>query len=543
LGQGGTAVVYEALHTRLGASVALKVLDVPDSYLHDGVLRMQREAEVCASIEDPHVPRIYDINALPDGTPYVVMEKISGTTLEEMLAAGPLPLSTVLEIADDLLAALEAVHRVGVIHRDIKPANLILQRESDGSFRVRLMDFGVSKATFREPTDPKLTRVGTVVGTPHYMAPEQITGEAVDARADVYATGIVLFEMLSGRMPFEGESTAEVVAAVLRHTPVLLSSLRPDVPRPLEAVVMQAMSPRPSDRFLTVRDMRAALSQCRAAERTSALSLMPAPRGFPVVPESIPAVAIESHRPPPVLHDHDSSLATSVDRFEASLARTRGRLDASQGRLATRRYSILGAGLAVLVGTVGFPRAAKHVGMTEASPAQVVNPEVAPTPPATPEQSVQAPTAERPWMADTPNFRLEMPAQRLEIAAAPEEVADDDQGALVNSEAVAVSPEAATAEPESDRARREREREEEDRATAREEERRARRRLREAEAAMAQEEELDPGVLISDYVKQIEAIQREASDQSSNLPDQAPAAPEPAESDTDTGLPPNPYPN
>src|SRR5262245_47889624 len=121
LGQGGTAVVYEALHTRLGASVALKVLDVPDSYLHDGVLRMQREAEVCASIEDPHVPRIYDINALPDGTPYVVMEKISGTTLEEMLAAGPLKLESVLAIADDLLAALEAVHRAGVVHRDIKP--------------------------------------------------------------------------------------------------------------------------------------------------------------------------------------------------------------------------------------------------------------------------------------------------------------------------------------------------------------------------------------------------------------------------------------
>jgi len=346
LGQGGTAIVYEALHTRLGASVALKVLDVPDSFRYDGVLRMQREAEVCASIEDPHVPRIYDINALPDGTPYVVMEKVSGTTLEAMLAAGPLALDTILDIADDLLAALEAVHRVGVIHRDIKPANLILQPEGDGTFRVRLMDFGVSEAVCPEASDPKLTRVGTVVGTPHYMAPEQITGEAVDARADVYATGVVLFEMLSGRMPFEGESTAEVVAAVLRQAPLPLASLRPDVPRRLEGVVMRAMAPRPNGRYLTVRDMRAELAECRTFEQTvarpSVLSLVPAPRGF-----------TGSEREP-----------TSGFAFQSPHTSTHGAARHS----ATRRYSILGAGLAVLVGTVGFPRAAKHVSMAVAAP-------------------------------------------------------------------------------------------------------------------------------------------------------------------------------
>jgi serine/threonine protein kinase len=511
LGQGGTAVVYEALHTRLGASVALKVLDVPESFRYDGVLRMQREAEVCASIEDPHVPRIYDINALPDGTPYVVMEKVAGTTLEAMLAAGTLMFDEVLSIADDLLAALEAVHRAGVIHRDIKPANLILQRESDGSYRVRLMDFGVSKALFSETTDPKLTRVGTVVGTPHYMAPEQITGEAVDARADVYATGVVLFEMLSGRMPFEGESTAEVVAAVLRHNPVPLASLRPEVPRSLENVVMRAMSPRPNDRFLTVRDMRAALADCNAPTRTSALSLVPVPRGFSVAPERISSPRFDSEfgaRPASYAREHQARPA------------------------ATRRYSILGAGLAVLLGTVGFPRAAKHVSV-EVAPAQVAKAEV--EAPATPAGALEpARVSDNALVGEAPRYRLELPSQRLEIAVSPESDPQAD-----------ATPEDTQPQPPVDELAvgasvREQEREEERRAV-RDEERHARRRLREAEAAMEQEEELDPGVLISDYVRQIEAIQREAEDHGSTLPGKAvDVAPAPVD---DSPLPPNPYPN
>ncbi len=522
LGQGGTAVVYEALHTRLGAAVALKVLDVPESYLADGVLRMQREAEVCASIEDPHVPRIYDINTLPDGTPYVVMEKVSGSTLEELLAQGPLALETVLEIADDLLAALSAVHRVGVIHRDIKPANLILQRESDGAYRVRLMDFGVSKATFREPTDPKLTRVGTVVGTPHYMAPEQITGEAVDARADVYATGVVLFEMLSGRMPFEGESTAEVVAAVLRHTPLPLASLRPEVSPQLESVVMRAMAPRAGDRFLTVRDMRAALAQCKTAERVSALSLVPAPRGFPLVPEQ-----------------------ASTPRFRplASSSAARRLLQPS-GRAATRRYSMLGAGLAVLVGTMGFPRATKHVSGSEVTPAQVVaraedsRPGV---PPPLPVPEAMPPHEPR-WIGEAPRFRLEMPGQLREIAASPE----SEGGAQTVGEPELFPEEAPSGAQFGEREQaqtRERAREAaaERRALRDEQERIARRRLREAEARMARDEAPNPGVLISDYVKQLEAIQREALEQSTELPD---ATKTPAESAPFNDLlPPNPYPN
>jgi serine/threonine protein kinase len=267
LGEGGTAVVYEALHTRLGASVALKVVDVADEYMEGARARLLREAHVCASLEDSHIPRIYDVGELPDGTPYVVMERVSGRTLENVLLQGALPLDIAVQIAEDLLHAVEAVERAGVVHRDIKPPNIILQTSSEGMLRVRLMDFGVSKnvKSEREPSikvnsmsNPSLTQQGAIVGTPHYMAPEQIVGPDVDTRADLYGVGVVAYEMMSGRTAFEGETTGDVVAAVLHTRPLPLSRLR-DVHPELEAWVERAMAPRRAERFRSAREMREAL--------------------------------------------------------------------------------------------------------------------------------------------------------------------------------------------------------------------------------------------------------------------------------------------
>jgi hypothetical protein len=269
LGEGGTAVVYEALHTRVGASVALKVVDVSDEYMEGARARLLREAHVCASLEDPHIPRIYDVGELPDGTPYVVMERVSGRTLENVLLQGALPLDIAVQITEDLLVAVEAVERAGVVHRDIKPPNIILQTNSEGHLRVRLMDFGVSKnvSSEREPTqkvntqaNPGLTQQGAIVGTPHYMAPEQIVGPSVDSRADLYAVGVVAYEMMSGRTAFEGQTTGDVVAAVLHTRPLALSKLR-EVHPELEGWVERAMAPRRSDRFRNAREMREALRE------------------------------------------------------------------------------------------------------------------------------------------------------------------------------------------------------------------------------------------------------------------------------------------
>ncbi|HEX5659406.1 MAG TPA: serine/threonine-protein kinase, partial [Polyangiales bacterium] len=269
LGEGGTAIVYEALHTRLGASVALKVIDVSDEFMDGAHARLLREAHVCASLEDPHIPRIYDVGELPDGTPYVVMERVSGRTLENVLLQGALPLDIAVQITEDLLLAVDAIERAGIVHRDIKPPNIILQTNAEGMLRIRLMDFGVSKnvGAEREPTqktdvqsNPMLTQQGAIVGTPHYMAPEQIVGPTVDSRADLYAVGVVAYEMMSGRTAFEGETTGEVVAAVLHTRPTPLRKLR-DVHEALENWVDRAMSQRRSDRFQSARQMREALRE------------------------------------------------------------------------------------------------------------------------------------------------------------------------------------------------------------------------------------------------------------------------------------------
>jgi eukaryotic-like serine/threonine-protein kinase len=269
LGEGGTAVVYEALHTRLGASVALKVIDVSDEFMEGAHARLLREAHVCASLEDPHIPRIYDVGELPDGTPYVVMERVSGRTLENVLVQGALPLDIAVQITEDLLLAVDAIERASIVHRDIKPPNIILQTNAEGMLRIRLMDFGVSKnvGADREPTqkvnvesNPTLTQQGAIVGTPHYMAPEQIVGPAVDSRADLYAVGVVAYEMMSGRTAFEGETTGDVVAAVLHTRPLPLRKLR-DVHEALETWVDKAMAQRRSDRFQNARQMREALRE------------------------------------------------------------------------------------------------------------------------------------------------------------------------------------------------------------------------------------------------------------------------------------------
>jgi len=259
LGKGGSAIVFEALHTRLSSTVALKVVTVSADFAEDATARLAREASVCAAIEDEHIPKVFDMGELPDGRPYMVMEKVSGPTLEGMLRDGPLPMRLALEIVKDLLRALEAVHRIDIVHRDIKPANLIIQQLDQGPVRVRLMDFGVSKSMSPETADPVITRQGMLVGTPHYMAPEQVSDEGVDGRTDLYAVGVLLYEMLTGRLPFEGRSTAEVMAAVLRHAYMPLNEALPFAPKGLCAFVAQALAERPQERFASARQMREAL--------------------------------------------------------------------------------------------------------------------------------------------------------------------------------------------------------------------------------------------------------------------------------------------
>jgi eukaryotic-like serine/threonine-protein kinase len=268
LGEGGTAVVYDAFHTELQKPVAVKMLHVHGRLAREARARLIREARICESVRDPRVPKVYFIDELEDGTPYMVMEKIEGPTLAKLIEGGPLPIATACTIAAQLLEGLAAIHGKGVVHRDIKPSNIILQPREDGYVRVRLMDFGIGKITAYQPDVTGITRQGDIIGTPCYMPPEQLMAGGVDARVDLYAAGVVLFEMLTGTVPYAAKSIAEVVAAVLRDEMPKVRKVRPEVPVQIEEVVGKATSKDPALRYASAERMKIALCAAVRASKT-----------------------------------------------------------------------------------------------------------------------------------------------------------------------------------------------------------------------------------------------------------------------------------
>lgn len=239
----------------LGRPVAVKILHgnlVDDEELLE---RFRREAMTAARLSHPAVVRTFDTGE-DEGTPFIVMELAEGPTLADLLAEGPLPADRAIAIARGVLEGLAHAHAHGVVHRDVKPANVILPND-----HVKVADFGIARATFAEGD---LTSTGQLLGTVDYLAPEQIEGDEIDARADVYAVGVILYQMLTGRLPFEAETP--IAAATLRLTgpPDPPGALRPGIPRDLEAVVMIALARDPAERFAGAQEMIAALDRCAA---------------------------------------------------------------------------------------------------------------------------------------------------------------------------------------------------------------------------------------------------------------------------------------
>ncbi|HEX6244076.1 MAG TPA: serine/threonine-protein kinase [Polyangiales bacterium] len=261
LGEGGSSIVFEAFHTRLKVPVAVKLLSVRGSIAEQAKVRLLREAELYALLDDPRIPRVYDVDELPDGTPFVVMEFVPGRSLEALLGQGPLSARRAVTIAQEVLGALSYVHARGVLHRDVKPANVILH-ESEDKCQVRLVDFGIAKVFADAPeSGGPLTQQGTLVGTPHYMAPERLLGEESDEKSDVYSVGVMLYEMLSGRTPFVGPTLGEIIAAVLRDTPAPLHLLCAHVSPALANIVHRAMERDPHVRYGSADAMLRALDQ------------------------------------------------------------------------------------------------------------------------------------------------------------------------------------------------------------------------------------------------------------------------------------------
>jgi serine/threonine protein kinase len=252
LGSGGMADVYLSEDEELGRRVAIKILNDRHANDESFVERFRREAKNAASLSHPSIVSIYD-RGEAEGTYYIAMEYLDGRSLKELVVArGPMPIGDAIEFTRQVLGALRFAHRKGVVHRDIKPHNVM----ADADGRLKVTDFGIARAGVSQ-----MTEAGSIIGTAQYLSPEQARGAGVDQRSDLYSVGIVLYEMLTGTVPFTGESPVEIAMRHLSDTPRPPSLQRPEIPPDLDMVVLRALAKNPDDRFQTAEEMDAELER------------------------------------------------------------------------------------------------------------------------------------------------------------------------------------------------------------------------------------------------------------------------------------------
>jgi serine/threonine-protein kinase len=274
LGEGGMGVVVSATHVHLDERVALKFL-LPEVLNNpEAVARFGREARAAVKIKSEHVARVTDVGSLESGAPFMVMEFLTGADLSARLRDhGRLEIAEAVELVLQACEALAEAHALGIVHRDLKPANLFLTHRPDGSASIKVLDFGISKAT---GAGMSMTRTSAVMGSPLYMSPEQMTSARdVDVRTDVWAVGVILYELISGRVPFEGSSLPHLFSVILQQPPPSLVGLRPDVPRELETVIFRCLEKDRNQRFSNIAELAGSLqpfapeTSRRSVERVS----------------------------------------------------------------------------------------------------------------------------------------------------------------------------------------------------------------------------------------------------------------------------------
>ena len=258
LKRGGMGAVYRGTHLMLDKPVAIKLIKPELVTSEDTVKRFQREARAASHLDHPNIVTVYDLGRSEDGSLYIAMEIVNGKNLKEAVKAdGPFEPGRAVGIARAIASALALAHRNKIIHRDLKPQNIMLALDNEGRETPKLLDFGIAK-TF-EADSPALTSTGMLLGTPQYMSPEQAEGKAVDARTDLYALGIILYEMLVGKVPFDAPSIPAILVKHLKEPPQPPSSLRGDIAPSLESIVLRCLEKEPSQRFENAEDLSRAL--------------------------------------------------------------------------------------------------------------------------------------------------------------------------------------------------------------------------------------------------------------------------------------------
>lgn len=260
LKRGGMGAVYRGTHLMLDKPVAIKLIKPELVSSSDVVQRFLREARAAAHLSHPNIVTVHDLGQTSDGTLYIAMELVPGSSLKELIVAGGAwEPKRAVRLLRGISGALALAHREGIVHRDLKPQNIMVTRDSDGNEIPKLLDFGIAK-TF-EPTSPALTSTGMVLGTPHYMSAEQAKGLPADQRSDLYALGVILYEMLVGKVPFDDTSIPQILIKHLSEPPKPPSAMGANIPKELEAVVLRCLEKEPDDRYQSAEELMVAMNR------------------------------------------------------------------------------------------------------------------------------------------------------------------------------------------------------------------------------------------------------------------------------------------